>query len=84
MAGGRAVPIVFTDSWEVNKAKLDKLNGVFFLGGDAGDEYVKFGKQIFDYIKEKNDNGTYYPQWGTCQGFQNFLMFVSSEGQKSL
>ena len=46
--------------------KLNKLNGVLMPGGDG--DYHDFGKLIFDKVIELNDQGTYYPIWGTCAG----------------
>lgn len=68
-AGARVVPLIYNHSFEESKAKIDKCNGVFYAGGSAGSDYRKFGKKVFNYVKELNDNGTYYPIWGTCLGF---------------
>ena len=48
---------------------IDHLNGIFYCGGSAEGDYFDFGKKIFDYVKQKNDEGQYYPIWGTCLGF---------------
>jgi len=55
---------------------------VLFPGGDG--EYTEFGRFIFNKIKEYNDNGTYYPAWGTCLGFEDMLIYTSDEGQNVL
>lgn len=63
--------------------KLPHLNGIFYAGGDAsGDEYWNFAKQIYDYVKAQNLNGTFYPQWGTCLGMQDLVTFEASRGRK--
>ena len=69
-AGARAVPLIY-DNPNVDEelAKIDHLNGVFFCGGDGGDEYLAFGRKVFDKVKAKNDQGQKYPMWGTCLGF---------------
>ena len=54
-----------------------KLNGVLFPGGDG--DYLEYGRQIFEVIKEINDNGTYYPIWGTCMGYENIASYVSAD-----
>jgi len=48
---------------------------VLFPGG--GGDYLEFGRFIFKKIKEYNDNGTYYPMWGTCLGFEDFVIYAS-------
>lgn len=30
---------------------------------------------VFDWAKKKNDNGTYYPVWGTCNGFEASMIY---------
>lgn len=47
---------------------------MLFPGGDS--DYFKgstFGENtlyIYEKIKKLNDQGTYFPLWGTCQGFE--------------
>ena len=55
-------------------------------GGDAPVDsiYYPFAKKVFEYVKQKNADGLHYPVWGTCQGFQNLVMFVAEGGQQSL
>jgi len=62
--------------------KLSKLNGVLFPGGDG--DYLEFGRFVFNKIKEYNDNGTYYPAWGTCLGFEDFVVYAADEGKDVL
>ena len=54
-AGGRAVPIFYNGNITEEIAKLDKLNGIFYCGGDGGDDYLAFGKLVYDRVKEIND-----------------------------
>jgi hypothetical protein len=68
-AGARTVPLIFDADLEGELAKLDHLNGVLYCGGGAEGAYVDFGKAIFDKAKKMNDNGQYFPVWGTCLGF---------------
>jgi len=56
--------LILNEPKEVTLDKLSKLNGVLFPGGDG--DYYDFGNFIYQAIKEYNDNGTYYPMWGTC------------------
>jgi gamma-glutamyl hydrolase len=65
-AGARVVPLILGESEEVTLDKLSKMNGVLMPGG--GGDYYEHGKYIYDTLKSFNDNGTYYPLWGTCLG----------------
>lgn len=76
-SGARVVPIVATDPKEVTIEKLKKLNGVFLPGGSG--DYYEYGKFVYETIKEFNDNGTYYPIWGTCLGFEFLTAYASQE-----
>jgi gamma-glutamyl hydrolase len=81
-SGARVIPLIVTESREVTLEKLKKLNGVFLPGGDG--DYVEYGRFIYETIKEFNDNGTYYPLWGTCLGFENLAIWASEEGPSVL
>jgi len=74
-AGARIVPLIYSDSQEDILENMRNLNGVLFPGGD-GDFGVN-GQFIFNKVLEFNDNGTYYPMWGTCMGFQNMTVWAS-------
>jgi gamma-glutamyl hydrolase len=81
-AGARVVPIIVNDTIEANLEKIEKLNGVLFPGG--GGDYEFLGRQIYNRIKEINDNGTYYPLWGTCLGHEMLSIYASDEGDSVL
>ncbi|KAF0687673.1 Aste57867_20657 [Aphanomyces stellatus] len=67
-AGGRAVRIPYNASRTELVDLLHKVNGVLFPGGDGDpNEAAEF---IYEYAIELNDNGTYFPIWGTCLGFE--------------
>ncbi len=68
-AGARTVPLIFDGDLQTELAKLDHLNGVLYCGGGAEGPYTDFGKAIFDKVKRLNDEGQYFPVWGTCLGF---------------
>jgi len=81
-AGARVIPLVLGEPEEVTLEKLSKLNGVLFPGGDG--DYLEFGRFIFNKIKEYNDNGTYYPAWGTCLGYEAFAIYAADDGKNLL
>jgi len=66
----------------VTLEKLSKCNGVLFPGGDG--DYLEYGRFIFQKLKEYNDQGIYYPAWGTCLGFEDFMIYASDDGQALL
>ena len=77
-AGARVVPIILEDDISVNDEKLKKLNGILFPGG-AGN-YRDLGDHIYQALVAENDNGNFYPLWGTCMGFENMARFASDSG----
>eukprot|EP00808_Paulinella_micropora_P016399 g17095.t1 len=70
-AGGRVVPIPYHISQEHAKGNLSVLNGLLFPGGDA--ELPDNARAMFDYALQLNDQGHYFPVWGTCLGFEWLL-----------
>ncbi len=81
-SGARVVPLIMGEPTEVTMDKLSKLNGVFFPGG-AGD-YIDWGRKIFDRVKQYNDEGQFYPMWGTCLGFEAMAIWAADEGRDVL
>ena len=57
---------------------MSKINGVLFPGG-AGN-YRDIGDYIYQSLIKENDEGRYYPLWGTCLGFENMARFASDSG----
>jgi gamma-glutamyl hydrolase len=78
-AGARVIPMINGEPEAVTLDKLSRINGVFFPGGDG--DYLEYGRFIFNKAKEINDNGTYFPIWGTCMGYENFAAYAATEGQ---
>jgi gamma-glutamyl hydrolase len=77
-AGARVVPLINGEPEDVTIEKLKKVNGVLFPGGDG--DYLEYGRFVFKAIKEFNDQGTFYPIWGTCMGYENIVSYVSDNG----
>jgi len=89
-AGARVVPIRFDTSYDKVDALLPKLNGVLFTGGSAGirikGQLTPFGNMgcyIYNKIVNMNNNGQYFPLWGTCLGFE-FIQICASNNQPGL
>ena len=72
------MPIIPDDPLDVTRAKVLKMNGVLYPGGDGN--YSSTGRFVFNLIKEMNDNGTYVPIWGTCAGMHELSSYVADEG----
>ena len=73
-AGGRVVPIV-DDSRSFKKldSVLEKINGVMFPGGEINlidSKYYQAAKRIFEKSISMNKEGTHFPIFGICRGFQ--------------
>ncbi|CDW89850.1 peptidase c26 family protein [Stylonychia lemnae] len=79
-SGARVVPLIYgSGNDDAELAKIDKLQGVFYCGGTAGQQtYKDFGKRIFDKVRDLNDKGVFLPIWGTCLGFQGISSFAAT------
>jgi gamma-glutamyl hydrolase len=76
-AGARVIPLIRDDPDEVTLDKLSKIDGVLAPGGDG--DYLKIGKLIMDQVIKYNDEGHFYPMWGTCLGYENMALFTASK-----
>lgn len=77
-SGARVVPLVVTETEEVTREKLSKLNAVLLPGGDGN--YLEYGNLVYDIVKDYNDQGVYYPLWGVCMGYENLVSYVADGG----
>ncbi|OQR84983.1 gamma-glutamyl hydrolase [Achlya hypogyna] len=76
-AGGRAVRIPFTASEDELRTTLAHVNGLLFPGGDPSpNAQAKF---LLDTAIELNNNGTYFPVWGTCLGFEWLVQLTAQD-----
>lgn len=86
-AGARVVPVRF----DVSNAELDVLmkglNGLLFPGGgsslDLTSPFFQKSAYLFNAAIKLNDNGVYFPMWGTCMGFQ-FLNIMGAGQDESV
>ena len=62
--------------------KLSKLDAVFLPGGSG--DYIDWGRPIYEQVKKYNDEGSYYPMWGTCLGFESLAIWSSTLGKDIL
>ena len=86
MAGGaRVVPVIIGRDIEYYRNIFNGINGLLLPGGDAPltgpGGYAEVGGLFFQWAKEANDRGDFFPIWGTCNGFE--LLTVLSSGDQS-
>jgi len=67
-SGARVVPLLMNEAEEVTLKKMEMINGVLIPGG--GGNYDRIGKLVLKKAMEINDNGGFFPIWGTCLGFE--------------
>uniref|UniRef100_A0A7S3D4K5 folate gamma-glutamyl hydrolase n=1 Tax=Palpitomonas bilix TaxID=652834 RepID=A0A7S3D4K5_9EUKA len=85
-AGAEVIPI----NYNATKAELDSLltsvNAVLFTGGGLdltpGHPYFDTAQYIYSAAKRMNDEGDFFPLWGTCMGFQ--LLSILAAGNASV
>lgn len=80
-AGGRVVPIPYSAPKAYLKQLLPQLNGLLFPGGGA--VVNDRAEYLYQLALELNDQGVYFPVWGTCLGFE-WLVQLTSEDHASL
>jgi gamma-glutamyl hydrolase len=78
-AGARVVPLILGEPEQVTYEKLSKLNGVLFPGGDG--DYLDYGGKIMARLMEFNDQGLFYPAWGTCLGYESMMIWAATAGK---
>lgn len=82
--GGRVLPILLGRSTEYYKEVFNMTNGILFPGGNQGidpdDIYTEEGQILWNLAKAANDNGDYYPIWGTCLGFEELSVLETGSG----
>jgi gamma-glutamyl hydrolase len=80
-AGAEVVVIHTWYSLEEIDEIMSKANGVLMQGGartlDLSSPWENKAKYILDKVIEINDNGKYFPLWGTCQGFELLHVLIT-------
>lgn len=82
--GGRVLPILLGQPREYYEEVFAKTNGILFPGGNQGigpdNVYTEEGEILWNLAKTANDNGDYYPIWGTCLGFEELAVLETGSG----
>lgn len=77
MGGGRVVPIPYTAPKEYLQELVPQLNGLLFPGGAA--TVNDRAEYLYKLALELNDNGTYFPVWATCLGFEWLVQLTTGD-----
>jgi len=89
-AGAQVVPILYDYDEDTLRNIFNKINGVFFPGGDA-EIFIdgKFGKKLTHFsltgqflanlVLDSNNQGFYYPLFGTCLGHELISVIISGD-----
>lgn len=48
---------------------------------NQSDGYADAGQHIYEIAQQFNDNGDYFPVFGTCLGFELLIILASGRGQ---
>lgn len=73
MGGARAVPVFVKRSGDYYESIFNSINGLLFPGGGVDlltSEYAKAAQILYGMALDANDDGDYFPIWGTCLGFE--------------
>uniref|UniRef100_U5EYI6 folate gamma-glutamyl hydrolase n=1 Tax=Corethrella appendiculata TaxID=1370023 RepID=U5EYI6_9DIPT len=80
--GARVVPIWIGKPKQYYRNIMRMVNGVLFPGGatwfNQSNGYADAGRHIYDIAVELNKNGSYFPLWGTCLGFE-LLTYLAAD-----
>ncbi|KAL7050913.1 hypothetical protein ACKWTF_004267 [Chironomus riparius] len=72
--GARVVPVWIGKDRKYYEDLMSKLNGILFPGGAVSftnrNGYAQAGNHIYKIATKMNNNGDYFPLWGTCLGFE--------------
>lgn len=89
-AGARVIALRYDYDLETLKYLFDHINGILFPGGDPSlwanettktefSEMTKKGMYLYQLAVEANNNGDYFPLWGTCLGYEMMLMATTHD-----
>ncbi|CAG9812107.1 unnamed protein product [Chironomus riparius] len=78
--GARVVPVWIGKELRYYEDIMAKLNGILLTGGTVwfnDSAYADTGEIIYKIATKLNDNGDFFPLWGTCLGFE-LLTYLSA------
>ncbi|XP_043102796.1 gamma-glutamyl hydrolase [Puntigrus tetrazona] len=80
--GARVVPVRLNQSLAEHEKIFRSINGLLLIGGAVDLETSDFARTAGIYFRlalKANDEGDYFPIWGTCLGFQLLTVLVAGE-----
>ncbi|XP_072947625.1 gamma-glutamyl hydrolase-like isoform X2 [Epargyreus clarus] len=84
-AGARVVPIMIGRDRSYYENIMSKINGVLLPGGatffNQSNGYADAGQHIYEIAQKLNDQGDYFPIFGTCLGFELLVILASGRGK---
>ncbi|CAJ1050807.1 gamma-glutamyl hydrolase-like [Xyrichtys novacula] len=86
-AGARVVPIRINRTEEEYKKIFFSINGLLLPGGDVDiqtSQFTRAAKFFYELALKANNNGDFFPIWGTCQGFQQLTVFTANKNLLTL
>ncbi|KAG8442004.1 hypothetical protein GDO86_010973 [Hymenochirus boettgeri] len=81
-AGARVIPILLNLQDEEYVKIFNSINGILIPGGDVDlvkSQYARVAKIFYNLALVANENGDYFPIWGTCLGFEELTYLTSGE-----
>lgn len=81
-AGARVVPIPFNAPLANLTTLFAQLNGLLYPGGgadlaDPTSPFLVAATHLYNLALASNDQGNYFPLWGTCLGFQTLSVMTA-------
>ncbi|XP_040012139.1 gamma-glutamyl hydrolase [Xiphias gladius] len=80
--GSRVMPIRLTLTTPEYENIFKKINGLLFIGGAADletSDFARVAKIFYRLALMANDEGDFFPIWGTCMGMQLLTVLVAGE-----
>ncbi|KRX48597.1 Gamma-glutamyl hydrolase, partial [Trichinella sp. T9] len=80
-AGAKIVPLLLSYDVNTHRKLFKQINGLFVPGGSVAPfeaDVYKILKLYTRWAIRSNDNGDYFPIWGTCLGFEMLLLYFSN------
>lgn len=74
-AGARVLPIPWDAPEEMAREIFSQINGLLFTGGNS--ILPVAARTLWTLAEQANAKGDFFPIWGTCLGFEYFLMLAS-------
>ncbi|XP_033474517.1 gamma-glutamyl hydrolase [Epinephelus lanceolatus] len=80
--GSRVMPIRLTLTTAEYEDIFSKINGLLLIGGAADletSDFARVAKIFYTFALKANDEGDFFPIWGTCMGMQLLTVLVAGQ-----